>query len=224
MSINTIAAGVLAVAGLGGATVFAATNPAFQADIKNVQTSIVNKDLTSYKTAKTQLINDRATAKTTEVNATTQDQLNAISDKQAKRTAIQTAITNNDYNAFKANADARMLARTPDQASFDKLVANQKARSLEIAALSDAIKNNDFNAFKTLENNEQKDPNKPNHGKREVTKTDTELKARFDQMVADYKATGALPSDNKSMMGGHDGMDDFGDEGFGGGRGHKSIN
>jgi hypothetical protein len=222
MSINTIVAGALAVAGLGGATVFAATNPTIQADYTKVQTAIVNKDLTSYKTAKTQLINDKTTAETTKINATTQDQLNTMSDKLAKITAVQAAITVNDYNAFKAAADANMLARTPDQASFDKLVANQKAHADEIAKISEAIKNNDFNAFKaaeaTMVANRPTDNNRKNDSR--PAPTDAQLQTRFDKMVADYKANGTLPSDNKGMMG-RGGMDDFGGEGFGGGRGHR---
>lgn len=227
MSINTIAAGVLAVAGLGGATVFAATNPAIQADFKNVRTSIVNKDLTGYKAAKNQLINDRSAQEVTKVNATTQDQLNTMSDKQAKRTAVQTVITNNDYNAFKASSEANMLTRTPDQASFDKLVAQQKAHAAESAALSEAIKNNDFNAYKTLEKTEEQNDPTENNGKPEKVQTDTQLQKRFDQMVADYKASGTLPSDNKGMMGGHGGMDEGIRGNFGGksgDRGHKGGN
>jgi hypothetical protein len=223
MSIKLIAVGVLAVAGLGGATVFAATNPTIQADFSKVQTAIVNKDLTSYKTAKTQLINDRTNVETARVNATTQDQLNAMSDKLAKRTAVQAAITANDYNAFKASADANMLKRVPDQASFDKLVANQKARTENLVKISEAVKNNDFNAFKVAEasmianrpnDNNRKNDNRP-------APTDAQLQTRFDKMVADYKANGKLPVDNKGMMGRGGMSDDFGGEGFGGGRGHK---
>jgi hypothetical protein len=230
MSIKLIAAGILAVAGLTGATVFAATNPTIQANFTNVQTAIVNKDLTGYKTAKTQLINDRTTAQTTKVNATTQDQLDAMSEKLNKRKAIEAAITANDYNAFKAVADANMLKRTPDQASFDKLVSIQKAHADQITKIGEAIKNNDFNAFKVAESsqiaNRPLDNNKNGNKKNEKSEkrpapTDAQLQAKFNKMVADYKANGTLPTDHKGMMGIDHGKDDFGGEGFGYGRGHK---
>lgn len=217
MSINQIVVGTMAVVGLGGISAFAATNPTIQTDFKNVQTAITNKDLNAYKTAKNQLISDKTTAEANKVNATTQDQLNTMSDSQAKRLVVQTAITNNDYNAFKANADANMLKRTPDQASFDKLVASQKAHTAENQAMSDAIKNNDFNAFKTAQNTEQtskqNDPNEVNNGKR-PTPTDAQLQTRFDAMVAKYKADGSLPTDNKGMgiMGGRHGDNGFGED------------
>lgn len=227
MSIKLITAGVLAVAGLGGATVFAATNPTIQSNFANIQTAILNKDLSSYKTAKTQLINDKKTTETTKVNETTQAQLDAMSDKLNKRKAIEAAITANDYNAFKAAADANMLKLTPDQAFFDKLVANQKAHADQIAKIGEAIKNNDFNAFKLAESyqtdnrpmDNSKNGNKKND-KRPVP-TDAQLQAKFNKMVADYKANGTLPTDHKGMMGTDHGRDDFGGEGFGYGRGHK---
>jgi hypothetical protein len=227
MSIKLITAGILAVAGLTGATVFAATNPTIQTNFKNVQTAIVNKDLSGYKSAKTQLINDRTTAQTTKVNATTQDQLNAMSDKLNKRKAVEAAITANDYNAFKAAADANMLKRTPDQSSFDKLVANQKARADILAKIGETIKNNDFNAFKTAVNsklqnrtlNINKNGNKKNENR--PAPTDSQLQARFDKLVADYKANGTLPTDHKGMMGIDHRKGDFDGEGLGYGRGLK---
>jgi hypothetical protein len=227
MSIKLITTVILAVAGLSGATVFAATNPTIQANFKNVQTAIVNKDLTGYKSAKTQLINDKTTAETTKVNSTTQDQLNSMSDKVNKKTAVKAAITANDYNAFKAAADANMLKRNLDQASFDKLVANQKAHADQIAKIGEAVKNNDFNAFKAAESFQianrpvvnNKKGNKKNDNKTGLT--DSQLQAKFNKMVADYKANGTLPTDHKGMMGIDHGKDDFGGEGFGYGRGHK---
>ena len=223
MSIKLITAVVLAVAGLGGATVFAATNPTIQANFTNVQTAIVNKDLTGYKTAKIKLINDRTTVETSKVNATTQDELNAMADKLVKKTAVQDAIKANDYNAFKVIAGVNMLKRVPDQASFDKLVANQKAHADQIAKISDAIKNNDFNAFKTVEaammSNRPNDNNKKNDNR--PAPTDAQLQAKFDKIVADYKANGKLPRDKKDMTEmGHE-IGDFDSEGFGAGRGHK---
>lgn len=220
MSLKIITASILAVAGLTSATVFASTNPTIQANFTNLQTAITNKDLAGYKTAKTELINSRKTNELTRINATTQEELNSLGDKQAKWLAVQTAITNNDYNAFRTSADAKMLARTPDQANFDKLVAGQKAHIASELKESEAIKNNDFNAYKlaeseevnnrTLNNTNNKKSNRP-------AQTEAEMKTRFDQMVSDYKATGTLPSDSKGFFDGH-GMGDYGDKGFVGGR------
>jgi hypothetical protein len=200
MSINQIAAGVLAVAGIGGVSAFASNNLTIQNDFKAVQTAITNKDLSAFKTAKTQLVNDKSTEEIAEINSTTQDQLNTIADRQAKMTATQTAIANNDYNAFKTNADQRMLKQVPDQASFDKLVTEIKARTDAMNQINIAIQNNDFNTFKTAEASMQNLHGSDNKsGKTRPTPTDAQIQARFDKMVANYKATGQLPS-NKSGM------------------------
>ena len=222
MSINQVVAGLMTVAGLTGVSAFAMTNPTIQADIKNVQTAIANKDLTGYKTAKTQLITDQTKVQTDKVNATTQDQLNTMADHQAKSKARMTALTNNDLNEFNANSGKQV-----DQATFDKMVANNKTRMDEMNKLSDTIKNNDFNTFKTLEQtnmsmkgNKGNRGNKNNkYGQTRTAPTDAQLQTKFDQMVSDYKANGTLPNQmmDKMMEGG---------EGFGhkSGRGENNWN
>jgi hypothetical protein len=210
--LNQLIAGSMAVIGLGGAGIMASTNPAIKADLASVQTAITNKDLSAYKTAEKQLITDRASAENTRVDATTQDQLNTISDKQAKGKAVQDAITNNEYDAFKANADQKMLQRVTDQAGFDKLVASSKARTEAINKISEAIKNNDFATFKSAELTEKTDRG----GKSRPAPTDVELQTRFDQLVANYKADGSLPRDQKGFGG-----FEMGGRGHGGGHGHN---
>lgn len=208
---NQLIAGSMAVIGLGGAGIIASTNPTINASIQNAQTAITNKDLSAYKIAAKQLNTDRFNSQNTLIDATTQDQLNTMSDKQAKRKAVQDAITNNDYNAFKANADSRMLQRVTDQASFDKLVTSSKLRLENHAKEVEAIKNNDFNAYKATKLAEKTNDTNIKNGRTRPVPTDAELQTRFDKLVANYKADGSLPSDQK-------------EKGFGGfemgGRGH----
>jgi hypothetical protein len=220
LSTNLIA-GSLAIAGsIGGVGAIAASNPAIKADFQSVQTAITAKDLGGYKTAKTQLINDTTKAETDQVNATTQDQLNTMSDKQIKMKATKDAITNNDYNAFKTNADQRMLTRVTDQAGFDKLVTINKAHLDQANKIADAIKNNDFSAFKTAESNEQTNETNDKQEKSGPAPTDTQLQTQFDKLAANYKANGSLPTDQKGF--GRFGM---GGRGNGGERGQvKEIN
>lgn len=222
--LNQLIAGGIAAISLGGVAVTAATNPAIKADFTNVQTAMTNKDLGAYKTAEKQLVTDRSAAQNTKIDATTQDQLNTMSDKQAKSKATQDAITNNDYNAFKANASQQMLTRTPDQASFDKLVASNKARTDTMNQISDSIKNNDFNAYKTaVTTGEQNEPagNDANEKARPAP-TDAQIQTQFDKLEAAFKADGTLPNLN---MGGRGFGGEAGDNHGGGrGKGNKGGN
>ena len=63
--------------------------------------------------------------------------------------ALQTAVQNNDYNAFvtarNADTDKPAKATVPTQDQFNKMVAQQQRRT----AVETAIKNNDYNAFVT---------------------------------------------------------------------------
>lgn len=209
--------GLVAVA--GGVTALASTNPTIQASLTQVQSAITSKNLTDYKTAAIQLSNDKQAGQVTKINSTTQEQLDAMANKQASTKAVQDAITNNDYNTFKASADSRMLARTPDQASFDKLVTNTKARLDNLNKLSDAIKANDFNAYKTAvqahETNEMTDGNNKNNKEaNETPPTDTQIQTRFDKDIANYKSDGSLPNLNNGMFG-RFGGGDFDGEGMG---------
>jgi hypothetical protein len=208
-----IASGIATVA-LGGAGMMANTNPAIKADIQSVQTAITNKDLSGYKSAEKQLVTDRSIDQNARIDGTTQDQLNTISDKQSKMKATQDAITNNDYNAFKANADQRMLTRVTDQAGFDKLVNGNKVHLDQANKIAEAIKSNDFAAFKRAESNEQTNETNDKQEKSRPAPTDVELQTQFDKLVANYKADGSLPADQKGFGG--FGM---GGRGHGGGRG-----
>ncbi|MBC7471865.1 MAG: hypothetical protein H7196_01165 [candidate division SR1 bacterium] len=218
---NQLIAGSMAVVGLGGAGMMASNNPTIKADFTNVQTAITNKNLSAYKTAEKQLISDRTSSEITRIDASTQDQLNTMSDRQAKRKAVQDAITNNDYNAFKANAGHSIFKRVTDQASFDKLVAGNKTQIESKAKESDAIKNNDFAAFKVVKHSEQANEMNNKNSRTRETLTDAELQIRFDQLVANYKADGSLPSDQKEKE-----FRDFemGGRGHGGGHGQNLGN
>ena len=197
MSINKkiVAGALVIVAGISGVSAFAMSNPTIQADFKAVQNAITSKDLGAYKTAKTQLANDKKDAEVTKINTTTQDQLNTISDRQTKSQARINALTSNDLTAFNSNSN-----KAVDQATFDKMVANNKTRLETMNKISDAIKNNDFNTFKSIEQNKMNEmkanhPNKKGNDKQDHKNlTDAQLQTRFDKMVADYKATGQLPT------------------------------
>ena len=147
-----------------------------------------------------------------------------MSDRQAKMKATQDAITNNDYNAFKANADSRMLAHTPDQASFDKLVEQNKQMKANKEKEIQAIKDGNFDAYKAAETEEKTmmDANKPSNDNRGTrpTKTDADIKTEFDQLVAAYRADGSLPDTNMGFGG-----KEFGAKGrHGGGHGQNFEN
>jgi hypothetical protein len=199
LSTKLVASSLALAGGIGGVGAIAASNPTIQADFKNVETAITSKDLSAFKAAEKQLINDKTSEELSRVDSTTQDQLNSMSDRQTKGKATQDAINNNDYNAFKANANQQMLKRTPDQASFDKLVASNKARTDATNKISDAIKNNDFNAFKTAKTNEMQNAPANQNGKTRPTPTDAQLQTEFDKLVANYKANGSLPNQNEGM-------------------------
>lgn len=193
-------AGTLAIAGgMGGIGALASSNPTIQQDVKNVQTAIESKDLNAYKTAKTQLVTDEAKVKTDKINSTTQDELNTMADNQAKRKAVADAVRNNNYEAFKANANPQILNKVNSQAEFDKLVAKYKTQQENLAKLTDAIKNNDFNSFKALA--EARQANNPNKDDKRPEPTDAQLQAKFDEMVAKYKADRSLPGQDGDMMG-----------------------
>jgi hypothetical protein len=214
------ASSLLVVGGVGGFVTLAASNPTLQKDIANVQTAITNKDLPAYKSAKLQLNNDKSAARASEINATTQDQLNTLAERTAKQKATQEAITNKDYNAFTANADQKMLSRVNSQAEFDKLVVRNSARVDRLNKESEAIKNNDFNAYKSAvqlaEKNEVADDNS-SHQKSGIAPTDAQIQSRFDKQVAQYKADGTLPNSNNGiMLGGRGHRGGLGGDGMGG--------
>jgi hypothetical protein len=221
-----VAGSLVAVAGIGGVAAFAMSNPTIQADYKAVQTSIMSKDLSGYKTNKAKLITDEAQAQTDKVNATTQDQLNTMSDKQTKNKATQDAIKNNDYAAFKANADQRMLQRVNSQDAFTKLVNSSKARTDQLLKLDEAIKNNDSTSYVAIvKAGEANEPTNPNsNGKTEKQMTDAQIQTRFDKEEASYKADGSLPSQRMGgMRGGYEG-ENGGRNGMYGNGGHRGGN
>ncbi len=219
------AGAVIAAGSIGGFTALASTNPVVQQNLVNLQTAITNKNLGDYKNAKISLIDEKSKTAKDAVNNTTQDQLNTLSDRQAKFKLVQDAIDANDYPKFQANADANMLKRVPDQASFDKMVASNKARKDAVNKLSEDIKNNDAGAYKADVISQQQAEqarhtnNTNNQGtqKTRPTPTDAQLQARFDKAVVAYKADGTLPNSNKRGIGIE------GSFGHGGGRGQSGM-
>lgn len=213
-----LAVGAIGIASLAGGTVaFAATNPAIQSDVKAVQSAIAAKDLDAYKTAAIQLSTDKNKSRVDKINTTTQDELNVMADHEAKQKAAQDAITNNDYNAFKANANAKILAKITDQASFDKLVASNKARVDALAQLDAAVIANDASSYiKVVKNMESSEPLKGNGHVKKV-QTDAKIQTRFDKDRQSYLADNTmLPSSNFE---GRFGMG----EGKGFGKEHKNF-
>ena len=126
---------------LGGVAVMASSNPTVKADLEAVKSAITSKDLSKYKEAKNKLIDDNAKSKKEYVNATTQDQLNTKAEKVVKITALNEAIKNNDYNAYRTAQAAMKNRPAPTDAQiqtrFDKLVAAYK--------LDGSLPNTEFN-------------------------------------------------------------------------------
>ncbi|MEI6711787.1 MAG: hypothetical protein WCK88_06485 [bacterium] len=112
--------------------------------------------------------------------------------QNAARTAEDNAITAGDYTAFR-NAK---IAEIPTEAEFRNMVTIHTAQVTAQAAIETAVKNNDFAAFQKAESDLQTamaalKTNRPGF----VPKTPdaTQMKKRFDQMVAQFKADGTLP-------------------------------
>ena len=114
--------------------------------------------------------------------------------KYNARKAVQDAITAGDYTAFK-NA---LIAQLPDEATFQKMVANEKARTDAQAQILVAVQNNDFTAYKTALAT-QKAAIDANNGTSTTAKTpkaptDKQLQKQFTKLVTYYKANGKLPA------------------------------
>lgn len=78
------------------------------------------------------------TNKPSDATVPTQEQFNTMVAMEQKRVAVETAIANNDYDAF-------VKATTPTREEFDAIVSHQKSRAVTEAA----IKANDYAAFQT---------------------------------------------------------------------------
>lgn len=188
--------GVLALALVaGGLTVSA--NPVSTSNWNSIQSAIQNKDLNAFRSATIQAATERA-------NSVTQEQLNTMADKLSDRQAVKDAINANDYEAFKKVAGEKMLERVNTQEEFNQLVTRNNERKAAMTQVDEAVKNNDFNAYKTaLTNLKESRPEGMRGGDRgeRRTPTDAQLQARFDELVAQYKADGTLPSDKPFGMG-----------------------
>jgi hypothetical protein len=203
----------LMVVGIGTLAANAQTN-----NSDTVRTAIQNRDLTAFKKA----VVDRAQY---HADSTTQDDLNKRADNLAKHEAVKTAIDNNDYEAFKSNADPRMLAKVNSQEAFTKLVESSKQMKAIQDKVDQAVKDNNFDAFKAaktemkaLRDAEEAQEPADSSDKRNSNRaapTEAEMKTRFDKLVAQYKADGSLPSTRGI---GHGFGDDF--DGHRGGKGH----
>jgi hypothetical protein len=183
-----------------------------------LKTAIQNRDLAAFKKA----IVDRAQQN---ADSTTQDELNKRADSLAQHEKVATDISNNDYEAFKKDADPRMLAKVTSQDAFTKLVESTKARKTIQDKIVQAVKDNNFEAFKSaqaevraLHDAEEAQEPANSSDKRNSNRaapTDAELQTRFDKLVTQYKTDGSLP-DQHGL--GHGFGDDF--DGHRGGKGH----
>jgi hypothetical protein len=200
-----LATGATFLLGAGAIGVSAAANPTFSSDWKAVQTAIINKDLAAFKDATIQSATNRA-------NSVTQEELNKMSDRAVSQQVTQDAISNNDYEAFKKVADSKILEQVNSQAEFNQLVSRNKTKVENQSKVNDAVKNNDFEAYKNALTTQfiDRPMGKMFNGKGPEF-SDAQLKTRFDEQVAQYKADGTLPGENNFM-----GM---GRGGFKGGRG-----
>lgn len=198
-----IFAGTIAFAGgMGGISAVASGSPTLQQEVKNVQSAIESKDLNAYKTAKTELIKEKSELELEEVNSTTQEELDQMATRQSQMKAVQEAVKNNDYEAFKASANEKMLQKINSQEEFDKLVTNYKTRQEFATKLAETIKNNDFEGFKALEQTRRNEV-ETTKGVDKPELSDEQLQARFDELVEAYKTDGSLPGqEDDFMMGG----------------------
>ena len=76
------------------------------------------------------------TNKPSDATQPTQEQFNQIVEQSKKQTAVETALNNNDYDAF-------VKATTPSKEEFAQRVSEHKTRT----ATQAAIKANDYTAF-----------------------------------------------------------------------------
>ena len=112
---------------------------------------------------------------------------------------IKSAIEANDYSKLSTDEQSKIT-----QEQFSKMIAMNKAMTEHKATVEAAVKANDFAAFKKAHTDFKAlmDANKPADMTDDKTRpelTDTELKARFDEMVAYYKTNGSLPEMGKGM-------------------------
>lgn len=107
--------------------------------------------------------------------------------------AVKKALESGDYTAFRE----AMIAQIPTEADFQKQVAAHKAHIVALTAIQTAVKNNDFVAFQKAHET-MKTAMSEVYGEDGVTpKTPdaTQMKKHFDEMVAQYKADGTLPTE-----------------------------
>jgi hypothetical protein len=158
-----------------------------------IESALVSKNLADWKSSTKEASNTR-------IDATTQEELDTMSDKYTKHQAVENAIKNNDYEAFKQSADSNMLARVNSQETFNTLVTEHKTREEFHNKITETIKNNDFNTYQELMKNKPTSTLKKDDDSRTRPEpTEEELKTRFEKQVADYKADGSLPGDDKFM-------------------------
>jgi hypothetical protein len=169
-----------------------------------VKDAIAKKDLEAYKKA----IVEDASKKASDI---TPEEFSKITQKYDENQAVKKSITDNNYEEFKKVAGERMLKNIDSQAKFDELVAFTKKRSEIEAKVLEAVKNNNFESFKSAEK-EMRDLRKENFGNSQKQKsepTEEQLKNRFDELVAYYKANGSLPEKGFGHGGGRGGKFKF---------------
>jgi hypothetical protein len=181
-----------------GATLTAQAHPAQTAAMTQ---AIQNKDLAAFKSAMIQDATDKA-------NSITQEEFTKISEQYTKQQAVQKAIDEKNYEAFKAAADEKMLQRVNSQVEFYKLVARNEQQKATQAKVLETVKNNDFNAYKTViaEEKAQMEANKPadstnTNRPARPEPTEAQMKTRFDELVKYYQANGKLPEKGFGMIG-----------------------
>jgi hypothetical protein len=165
-------------------------------------TALKNRDIEAFKKA----IVDNAT---TRANNLTQEKFDQLATQANKLEAVQKAIEDKNYNDFKANANQRLLKKVNSQDDFDKFVERVNTEKTNQDKINEAIKNNDFNAYKAAMQARKDDMKnllgdkmggrgRGKHDGNHVAPTDDQIKAHFDEQVAQYKADGTLP-DAKSL-------------------------
>ncbi len=173
--------------------------------------ALLKGDFTAYKTSIVESSKKKS-------DSLTQEQFNTMSTQAIAREATNKAIAEGNYENFKKSADARLLSKVTTQADFDKLVAQFKATKVIQDKINQAIKDNNFDAFKNAQTELKalRDANKPaelNSKHNHPIPTDAELKTRFDEIVAKFKADGTLPSQDMMDKGGKGGKGDRGEKG-----------
>jgi len=139
---STLALGVLATT-IGGYGVITFARSPMLSD--NAKQALESGNLDDFKKAITEESNQKLQNR---LNNLTEEKFTEMQEQYKKQQAVQTAIENNDYEAFKTavenldkNKKGPDFSKITTQEEFDKLVADKKAMDEFKSRLTEAVKN-----------------------------------------------------------------------------------